>query len=290
MTKLLYNLAIVCSIVCTALMPASASAQVKLSREGTAHLKAAETLKGMMQTADDKLQVAEEYEKVTQSDPTYAPAFLEAARLYSELTQETGTKTYDKAKKLFQEYARLRPSEAAEIDADLIVLDAMLKKYNNGPTRVDGIWRYWGEYNHKYTDYLEVSGNGSSVKLIDPTNLFARSNRSYLRDANVTVNGNQCEIIVQVFWDDRPVLREKGWTNYINDCNGDADPGFPRSGKYEYNESLVTWYYTVDLSKTPLVMKFKKIHTDYYLNGSNTYSDTNRNRNKLFPDKELEKK
>ncbi len=258
------------------LVPCTSVAQTNLSRSGAAHLRAAETLKAMASTTDDKLQVAEEYEKITESDPKYAEAYLEAARIYSALTPELGTSAYQKAKNLFEDYANLRPNAASEIDADLIVLEAMLKKHANGPTRLDGIWSEWWPGYSQYVDMLEVSNNGSKIRLINPKAMFTTQGYGSIRDVDVKVNGSECSIIVKVFHDERSKLREKGWTKYYNDCDGDADPGFPRSGIYYYNESLTTWYYTINLSKTPLVMKCEKIHTDYYLNGSNTYSDTDK--------------
>ncbi|MBQ9094228.1 MAG: hypothetical protein IJY03_09660 [Prevotella sp.] len=265
------------------------NAQTNLSREGAAHLRAAETLKSMMVNADDKLQVAEEYEKVIKSDPNYAKAYIEAARIYSALTPELGTSAYNKAKQLYKTYVSINPSASSEIDADLIVLEAMLKKFSNSPVRIDGIWQQYSSYTGKSWDVLEVSGNGSNVRLIDPAYQFTTPGYGSIRDVRISVNGSQCFIVVKVFHDERSRLREKGWTKYYDDCDGNADPGFPRSGRYYYNESLTTWYYTVDLSKTPLVMECEKIHTDYYFNGSNTYSDTDMNRLNLFK-KELIKK
>lgn len=258
------------------------NAQTNLSRDGAAHLRAAETLKSMMVNADDKLQVAEEYEKVIKSDPNYATAYVEAARIYSALTPELGKSAYNKAKQLYKTYVSLNPSATSEIDADLIVLEAMLKKFSNSPVRIDGIWQQYISYTSEYWDVLEVSGNGSNVRLIDPARQFTSPGYGSIRDVCVSVNGSQCSIVVKVFHDERSRLREKGWTKFYDDCDEDADPGFSRSGRYYYNESLTTWYYTVDLSKTPLVMECEKIHTDYYLNGSNTYSDTDRNRMSLF--------
>lgn len=267
------------------LLPCISIAQTNLSRDGAAHLRAAETLKSMAASIDDKLQVAEEYEKVTQSNPNYADAYLEAARIYSALTPEVGNTAYQKAKTLFLKYANLRPKEASEIDADLIVLEAMLKKYANGPTKLDGTWGEIGRKGHFYPcAEIKHNGYGYDVKFIGDLS----TSSGYTKDVQVNVNGTLCSIIVQTFHDNRPALRTEGWSSYYDDCDGDADPGFPRSGRYHYNETLTTWHYNIDLSKTPLEMKCEKIHHDYYLNGSNTYSDTKRNVS-LF-DKKLVKK
>lgn len=283
--KILLIIAVIAAIV----SPCTSAAQKNLSREGTAHLRAAETLKTMATSTDDKAQVAEEYVKVTKSDPDYADAYLEAARIYSALTPELGKSAYQKAKSLFEQYADLRPKQASEIDADLIVLEAMLRKHANGPTRLDGIWSEWWRGYSKYVDMLEVSNNGSKVRLINPDAMFTTSGYGSIRDIDVNVNGSECSIIVKVFHDERPRLRKKGWSHYYDDCDSNADPGFPRSGRYNYNESLTTWYYSIDLSHTPLEMICEKIHTDYYMDGSHTYSKTDRKDMYHFH-KKLEKK
>ncbi len=258
-------------------------AQSNLSRSGAIHLRAAEALIATATSTDDKLQVAEEYEKVIETDPYFAKAYLEAARIYSALTPELGESVYEKARRHFNCYSDLIPSESDKVESELIVLDAMMRKYNNGPTKVIGIWRRWVPYNQTYHDYLEVrtSGTGYDLKLINPDGLFVSSG-GRLKDVDITVNGNFCTIVVQVFHDFRSELRKKGWRKYVDDCDGDADPGFPRYGEYYYNESLTTWYYNVNLSQTPLVMECEKIHTDYYLDGVNTYSDTDRDNMSLF--------
>lgn len=264
--------------------------QNNLSRSGAAHLRAAEILSSSATSTDDKLQVAEEYEKVIQADPYFAKAYLEAAKIYSALTPELGTSAYDKAKSLLNNYADLMPSNADQVDTELIVLDAMLSKYNNGPAKLDGIWSWWSTYTRTYTDYLEVrnSGSGYTVRLVDASNCFTSPGYGNVRDVDISVNGDNCSIVVQVFHDERSRLREKGWRKFVDDCDGNADPGFPRHGEYYYNESLTTWYFKVDLSRVPLIMECEKIHTDYYFDGNNTYSDTDRN-GKVFK-KELVKR
>lgn len=270
----------------------SSFAQTNLSRTGFAHLRAAEVLAQMATSNDDKLQVAEEFEKIIQSDPYYADAYLEAAKIYSALTPELGKSTYDKALSLLNNYAELMPSKSEEVETELIVLDAMLRKYNNGPTKLEGIWSEWSSYANSYCDWLEVrnTDSGYNVKLVNPSYCFTSAGYGSVRDVDIDVNGSICKIVVQVFHDERTRLREKGWRFFEDDCDGNADPGFPRYGQYRYNESLTTWFYSVDLSKYPLVMKCEKVHTDYYLDGTNTYSDTDRNRAEIFEHKLVKRK
>ncbi len=256
-----------------------------LSRSGAAHLRAAQTLKSMASTTDDNLQVAEEFEKIIESDPSYAEAYLEAARIYSTLVPHLGTTVYDKAENLFRHYAELRLVEASDVDAELIVLEAMLRKYNNGPNRLDGIWSVWSRGYNKYMDILEIRNSGTDVRLLAPHYLVPGD----VRNVDVSVNGEQCTIVIKCFWNNRPSLREKGWSYYVDDCDGKADAGYPRSGEYKYNESLNTWYFVVDFSKTPLVLHCSKIHNDYFFNGAKTYSETENNPEPWFYDHELSK-
>lgn len=94
------------------------------------------------------------------------------------------------------------------------------------------------------------------------------------RDSQITGYGDKCDIVVEVFWNHRDKLREKGWSHYIGYRDSNADNGFPSYGQYKYNEDILKWYFTVDLSQTPLIMKFVKVHTDSYLDGVLTYSET----------------
>lgn len=258
----------------------SIGAQSTLSRKGMAHLKAIETLKGMIENSKDKLQLAEEYEAVINCDPYYAPAYIEAAKIYSALTPDLGKIAYNKAKILFKRYAELAPQMADEVETDLIVLDAMLRKHANGASQIDGIWKQY--INGRCWNVIEVSGNGTNVKVIEPELLFGLDNSAKIQDIEITLNGSQCSIVIQIFYDERPKLRKKGWIKFVDECDGNADPGFPRCGEYYYNEKLLSWTYTVDLTNIPLVMECEKIHTDYYLNGDNTYSDTDRTNMSIF--------
>ena len=67
-----------------------------LSSQGKAHLRAAETLAQSASTGEDYIQVAEEYEKILNTDPSYNNAYLEAAHAYALATPSLGKSSYDK--------------------------------------------------------------------------------------------------------------------------------------------------------------------------------------------------
>lgn len=261
------------SLLLSAILVAMSSfGQTNLSKSGAAHLRAAEVLSATAQTSDDRVQIAKEYEHVIETDPSYANAYLEAAKIYTILTPELGESTYNKAKNLLNQYLNLEPSQSDTVDTELIVLDAMLQKYKNKPEKVDGLWGYY--VNGRFNSVLEVYNSGYSynVKLVDPSCFLGVHHT--LRDAKVTVNGCNCNIIIEKYWDDRPNLREKGLKSYYGERSNNADPGYPAHGRYYYNGHLQISYYTVDLTNTPLVLNCDKIQWIYYLDGLRTYSST----------------
>lgn len=75
-------------------------------------------------------------------------------------------------------------------------------------------------------------------------------------------------------FDKRPELRKKGWTNYIDDRDNKADPGYPTTGQYKYDREVV--YYTVSIyfSDDAPIYHMTKIHAFYYLGSTLTYADT----------------
>lgn len=102
------------------------------------------------------------------------------------------------------------------------------------------------------------------------------------RNSTITGYGDTCELMVEVYWDHRSDISKKGWNYYVDDRDDNADSGYPSTGQYQYNTDILRWYYTIDFTQLPLVMKFKKVHTDYYLNGRHTYSETDYSRPEFF--------
>ena len=259
---------LLCLLLAAIISPSAATAQ-SLSRSGAAHLKAAQALKSMASTTDDNLQVAEEYEKIIESDPAYADAFVEAARIYSTLVPQLGSAAYDKAETLFRRYAELRPAEASDVDAELIVLEAMLRKYNNGPNRLDGIWQGRKGGTSGFVDYIEVFNGGADIQVLNASEWVPGE----VRSMDISINGNKCSLAIKYYWDDRPELGKHGLDYYVGDRDVYADSEYPRSGEFRYNESLNTIYFSIDMTKIPLIIKCEKeIREEYLLNGNMTYS------------------
>lgn len=243
-----------------------------LSSQGKAHLRAAETLAQSASTGEDYIQVAEEYEQILDTDPSFGKAYIEAAHAYALATPSLGKTAYDKGVSILNRLKSKDSSYESEIYSEMTVLDAMLKKHNNGPSRIYGTW---GEYGNggSFYPFLKISENGGTPN-VEFLGYYMAGDNGSIKDVRINVSGNICYLEFDQYWDDRPNLRKKGWTNYVEDCDGNADPGYPTIGQYKYDESYNIWYYKIDLSEYPLEAKCLKIHSDYYYRGSHTYSET----------------
>lgn len=156
---------------------------------------------------------------------------------------------------------------------------------DNSSDPLNGIW-YLRYANGEYHPVLDVYlSNGRYTVNYLGRDIFGGE----YRDSQITGYGDKCEIMVEVYWDHHAELREKGWTHYVDDRDYNGDPGYSKTGRYEYDSSIVRWYFTVDMSHTPLAMKFSKHHCDYYRNGTHTYAETTTRENSIF-DKVLTKK
>lgn len=243
-----------------------------LSSQGKAHLRAAETLAQSASTGEDYIQVAEEYEKILTTDPSYYKAYLEAAHAYALATPSLGKTAYDEGVSILNRLKSKTSSYESEIYSEMTVLDAMMKKHNNGPSRIYGTWGEYG-YNGQFFPFVKISGSGGTPN-VEFLGYWMAGDAGKIKDVRINVSGNICYIEFDKYWNDRPALRKKGWTHYVDDCDSNADPGYPTTGQYRYDESYNTWYYKIDLSEYPLVAKLLKIHCDYYYSGSHTYSET----------------
>lgn len=243
-----------------------------LSSQGKAHLRAAETLAQSASTGEDYIQVAEEYEKILNTDPSYNNAYLEAAHAYALATPSLGKAAHDKGVNLLNRLKRKDSSFESEIYAEMTVLDAMLKKHNNSPSRIYGTW---GEYGHngQFYPFVKITGSGGTPN-VEFLGYWMAGSAGNIKDVRINISGNICYLEYVQYWDDGPSLREKGWTNYVDDCDSNADPGYPTTGTYKYDESYNTWYYKIDLAEYPLEAKCLKIHENFYCKGSHTYSKT----------------
>ena len=255
-----------------------------LSSQGKAHLRAAETLTQSASTGEDYIQVAEEYEKILTTDPSYYKAYLEAAHAYALATPSLGKTAYDKGVSILNRLKSKTSSYESEIYSEMTVLDAMLKKHNNGPSRIYGTWGNYG--NGTFHSFVKITGSGGTPN-VEFLGYWMAGSQGSIKDVRTNISGNICYLEFDQYWDDRPDLRKKGWTHYVGDCDSNADPGYPTTGQYRHDESYNTYYYKIDLSKYPLKAECLKIHTDYYYRGSHTYSETDKDTN--FLSKNLQK-
>ena len=74
--------------------------------------------------------------------------------------------------------------------------------------------------------------------------------------------------------DYRPQMRSKGWSYMYDDCDKNADIGYPKTGQYKYYKDVM--YSTISISLTGNVPTYgvKKFYTYYYYQGTLTYADT----------------
>ena len=74
--------------------------------------------------------------------------------------------------------------------------------------------------------------------------------------------------------DYRPQMRSKGWSYMYDDCDKNADIGYPKTGQYKYDKDVL--YSTISISMTGTAPTYcvKKFHTDYYYQESLTYAET----------------
>lgn len=78
------------------------------------------------------------------------------------------------------------------------------------------------------------------------------------------------------YTDKTPEMRRRNLSSFYDDCDPDADPGFPRTGTYKYDEYYQNAFYRLCLQGG--AVKFGAVlgHTDYYFHDIHTYSETYR--------------
>lgn len=241
-----------------------------LSKSGNAHWRAAEALMGMASTADDYEQVAIELKQVAESDPNYAPVYMKLGKLYTQIGNDKGESAFDLAEYYYDRCQEVCSDSADAVVVEMAILNALRRKFANGPNRFVGTWGRW--YEGEFTPNVEISYNGSGYSF--------RVVGFYANQSNFSVESQSANEIIFTYtsvFDKRDELRKKGWTKYYDDCNGYADPGYPQSGKYYYNEEKVKYRLSYAIEGEMVVLKYLMIHTDYYLNGQKTYADTETN-------------
>ena len=233
----------------------------ELSNVGKAHWITANALSEMASSAEDYIQIAEEYEKVISSDPAYPETYVKLCQVYCKIGSTLGNEYFDKADDALAKYREQTPQDEQTYLNAKVMLDALREKYNRGPNRFCGKWKT----KHSDSWFLDIQYKSGKYTISCNTD-----GRYQIEEAEPD------EFILDITWrlDKRNELRERGWNNYVDDRDSDADEGYPTYGQYEYNESLAIGYYRISLEgDTPVMILFKS-HDKYYLDGSITYSKT----------------
>lgn len=76
------------------------------------------------------------------------------------------------------------------------------------------------------------------------------------------------------YTDKTPEMRRRNLSFFYDDCDSDADPGFPRSGTYKYDEYYQNAFYRLCLQGGSVKFGAVLGHTDYYFHDHHTYSET----------------
>lgn len=98
-----------------------------LSSEGLKYVTAAIALAEVAKKADDLFPAIAEYKKVNVSDPAFASAYYDIAKLYTTLGKEKDKQYFGDAKTYYTKYKRLVPEDSASIDAEIYTLELLMK-------------------------------------------------------------------------------------------------------------------------------------------------------------------
>ena len=103
-----------------------------LSTEGKGHFIAAQRLFEMATSVDDYKLVAEEFESVTKSDPSFAKTYINLGLVYSRIGAEQGEPYFSKAEAALETYRKMAPEDTEGYTEEAISLKAMRRKYEDG--------------------------------------------------------------------------------------------------------------------------------------------------------------
>ncbi len=232
-----------------------------LSDQGYGHWVTATRLSETATDLDDYLLIANEYERIIESDPAFADTYLKLVQLYEKIGMEKGLSFLERAEQVLDQYASIKPDDGRSIATERAYINALRDKYNNGPTRFVG---KWGFTNTSEWD-IEIAYEGGEYSLHlskSVTSITKESDISFVIESLPSTTDHTAE------------LRRKGWTRYVDDRDENADPGFPTSGRYYYNKDRLVAYYRIKLEGDAPVWETIKLHKWYYLDGDLTYAQT----------------
>lgn len=233
----------------------------ELSNVGKAHWITANALSEMASSAEDYIQIAEEYEKVISSDPAYPETYVKLCQVYCKIGSTLGNEYFDKADNALAKYRELTTHDEQTYLNAKVMLDALREKYNRGPNRFCGKWSRKYDSQNWFLDIQYKSGRYTII----------------CNEARYQIEEAEPDIFILIItdrYDRRDELNARGLKCFIDDRNSDADEGYPTHGQYEYNECTSEYYYKISLEGIVPVLNVFKICHKYYMNGSNTYSET----------------
>ena len=103
-----------------------------LSAQGRGHFIAAQRLFEMVSSVDDYKMVAEEFEAVAKTDPSFAKTYINLCLVYSRIGAEQGEPYFSKAEAALETYKKLAPEDIDGYTEEAISLKAMRRKYEDG--------------------------------------------------------------------------------------------------------------------------------------------------------------
>lgn len=253
-----------------------------LSSKGYAHIKAAQALTDMATTTSDWKDVAIEYEQVIVSDSEYAPVYMILGDLYTKIGNEEGVEAFNMAEYYYNGCKTACADSAYAIEVKLTILNALKRKYSNGPNRFVGTWGTYSD-NFRFNKYVDISYDGNSYKF---KNIDYGNSKNDYGFKIISEMSNEIKFEFHTIFDKRDELRNKGWTHYYDDCNYLADSGYPTSGIYKYDYEDVRYTFSISVIDDDVFVNYLELHTDYYLKGQKTYADTESN---FLPSQKLKK-
>lgn len=103
-----------------------------LSAEGKGHFIAAQRLFEMATSVNDYILIAEEFESVAKTDPSFAKTYINLCLVYSRIGAEQGEPYFSKAEAALETYKKLAPEDTDGYTEEAISLKAMRRKYEDG--------------------------------------------------------------------------------------------------------------------------------------------------------------
>lgn len=212
-----------------------------------------------------------ELKQVVESDSNYAPVYMKLGKLYTQIGNDKGEAAFDKAEYYYDRCQEVCPDSAYAVVVEKAILNALRRKFANGPNRFVGTWGTW--YEGKFSPDVDISYNNGGYS-------FQIMSTYYTNEPIFMVESTSANEIVFNFnsvYNRREELRKKGLSYYYDDCDYNADQGYPQSGRYYYNLEKCYHKLSYAIEGGRVILKYLMIHTDYYLNGQKTYADTETN-------------